>query len=1057
MPLRRLSPAAAFAVVALCLAACGGGGGDPVQPGKPPVTSEPGVPATIVVVAGDGQQGPLASVLPVRPSVLVKDAQGTALSGVAVQFSVDSGGGSVSVSTAATGSNGVAVGGDWTLGASIGTHVLSARVGALAPVRFHAQAMGALAVPLFTQTTISPNGGTLLYRKAGDALDGLTITVRPGAYPTLTTWTISADTTTKIALPQDFTQVGPVFEIDNQQGYADSLVTLTMPLTGRNAVSATEVIAPFYYDPESHKLEAIPVVDRTANSVTLATSHFSRDLLALPRNGQELSALRSQMSVTFGSVKMVWVKSPKEKLVGAFDSGFRPGTDNWEFENWGDYLSPNGICEGMSVSAMYYYYFLRANGAPALYHQFDESLDNLIDNVQGLRYAGSMQYDYASRFHAGYRQRADLDNLATLHGVQAYELTSTWLLLTLKLTQQPVLLALYRVGGAHAVVAYSADYNGTNTNVRFADPNAPKLTRVMQFQSGNLVPIAMANKAGASTSDYTKAYAMSASSDVPLAQMGRRYAQFTAKKAGGADYPANDYIEYLSDLTDAWERVTGGAINATTEHTYVRHICPGCPNKRLTSPPVTDWQPIHIWDAAGKTEVSGADITNVEGTKKYIALLTAYSPVPSEANADGILDAVPFSITYSPVSLNTPSADAFVGEPVALTASFGTLVGIGYTYTWTTSDNEAPVTTTVPQLTYTRLRPGRVNLKVVLNDRNGTPVAAARGSKFIQVKPSISPSPAFAARAKPVTFTLTVPVAIPANMTPRVSYHWTIWKNGNLLEVPETTVPTLQYTFADAGTYRLDANIYYAVPDSQPAILGHIEQVPVTVVNGFPTWKFTSFSVAVDQGGPTPWIDNFSVVRFEFFYADTLFRAIRDGLRYGGLMYVPRDTTFSEGAFSQYTSLKKRGLYVLDSPDPITVANVSQYLAVPQETGWFGAAPSYQVRGTWIVDNAGTTRTADVPALNENYLETGNIENGGSGSIASTYWRWQYGTSNLQQGTLWWPFSIRQANVTFNGTTASGTITYIARDFDHTTGASLPKPQTRRWSITVTFTAERIN
>src|ERR1017187_2439190 len=78
-----------------------------------------GTPASIAVASGDGQSAAAGSALPVPLSVVVKDASGAAVSGAVVAFTIDSGGGSLAAASATTGSNGIAIVGTWTLGASM--------------------------------------------------------------------------------------------------------------------------------------------------------------------------------------------------------------------------------------------------------------------------------------------------------------------------------------------------------------------------------------------------------------------------------------------------------------------------------------------------------------------------------------------------------------------------------------------------------------------------------------------------------------------------------------------------------------------------------------------------------------------------------------------------------------------------------------------------------------------------------------------------------------------------------------------------------------------------
>ena len=118
--MRRILP-----VSMLLLLACGGG--DPVSstPSNPrsptPHPTTPGAPASIAIRTGNDQQGVPGTVVPVSPSIIVRDSGGLPVQGVAVTFSVLEGGGSVSGAATVTGSDGVATVGSWTLGPAEGT------------------------------------------------------------------------------------------------------------------------------------------------------------------------------------------------------------------------------------------------------------------------------------------------------------------------------------------------------------------------------------------------------------------------------------------------------------------------------------------------------------------------------------------------------------------------------------------------------------------------------------------------------------------------------------------------------------------------------------------------------------------------------------------------------------------------------------------------------------------------------------------------------------------------------------------------------------------------
>ena len=88
------------------------------------------VPAEVNRVQGDGQTAPAFSILPTDPTVRVLDASGNAIPGATVSFSVVSGGGVVSPTSASTDAGGEAAT-QWTLGPDEGAQVIRAVVGTL--------------------------------------------------------------------------------------------------------------------------------------------------------------------------------------------------------------------------------------------------------------------------------------------------------------------------------------------------------------------------------------------------------------------------------------------------------------------------------------------------------------------------------------------------------------------------------------------------------------------------------------------------------------------------------------------------------------------------------------------------------------------------------------------------------------------------------------------------------------------------------------------------------------------------------------------------------------
>jgi len=114
----RLAHRRACAILLLLTGACGGD--DPIGP-----------PAAIEVVSGNNQSAAVGQSLANAPVVKVRDANGHGLPAIVVRFSVASGGGSIATDSAMTDMNGLAVGGQWFLGTTLGVNTLKVQASGL--------------------------------------------------------------------------------------------------------------------------------------------------------------------------------------------------------------------------------------------------------------------------------------------------------------------------------------------------------------------------------------------------------------------------------------------------------------------------------------------------------------------------------------------------------------------------------------------------------------------------------------------------------------------------------------------------------------------------------------------------------------------------------------------------------------------------------------------------------------------------------------------------------------------------------------------------------------
>lgn len=111
-----------------------------------------GPPASMVAVSLTTQAAPAGSNVGDPPSVIVRDASGIPVSGVAVTFTVTAGGGTVVGSPATTDANGIATLSSWRLGPQSGLNTVTATASNLPTVTFNATGTAGTAAAVVAHT-----------------------------------------------------------------------------------------------------------------------------------------------------------------------------------------------------------------------------------------------------------------------------------------------------------------------------------------------------------------------------------------------------------------------------------------------------------------------------------------------------------------------------------------------------------------------------------------------------------------------------------------------------------------------------------------------------------------------------------------------------------------------------------------------------------------------------------------------------------------------------------------------------------------------------------------
>lgn len=310
-------------------------------------------------------------------------------------------------------------------------------------------------------TDINPEGGIISVDKPDNPLNGMEITVPPGSYNSNKRFDISYANITGHTFGKYFNPVTPLIKIENGSGYSSELITLKIPVQVKQGYFAM----PFLFNSSTGEIQGMPVIEEQDNFVTVATRHFSDVVVT---------------EVDFSDPGL------KDTL---WDTGFLPGKDDWQFENARSFITPDGLCNGMSLSAMWYY-ITKPDGNKNLSFTYDNNgnspatPDFRLDDSLAYRYASVIMDDFFwDAYENKYFRKLDaVDDRATWRSTVSAIMN----------TKQPQLVTVRKSdeNTGHALVVYSAVITGSDEGyLKVSDPNIfGDQSRVITYSNGKFQP-----------------------------------------------------------------------------------------------------------------------------------------------------------------------------------------------------------------------------------------------------------------------------------------------------------------------------------------------------------------------------------------------------------------------------------------------------------------------------------------------------------------------------------------------------------------------------------------
>lgn len=396
-----------------------------------------------------------------------------------------------------------------------------------------------------TDQTVGTSGGTIKVSKPNDPLDGLEFTIQPNSFSQTQSVNISYSEVKSHQFGENFNPITPLINVQLTQSFSSRPMQLKIPIKLPTGYYATA----FLYNKVTGELEGLPTEELTGNYIIVNSSHFS------------YTSLNKRLDDPSDQSNQVIVASTVESVLSGnlqISAGFDVGVDDWEFPNYGSYISPGGHCAGQSAAAIWYYAEKRTS-LGNLFHKFDNKCDPLkpdlywYDNPKGYRFCSIIQEDMD--FGNWWSNWIDkINNQMKKPGL-------IWknILVNIIIKRQPQLLLIRNTatGSGHAIICYKIDLN--ERKLYIADPNFPNnKIQTMPYTETSIGPYISRNNAGSPNLTFNTFGYVQLSQYIELRKIRERWKEFENNTIGNAKFPS--YKLYVNNTNGA-ELTDGMTVN----------------------------------------------------------------------------------------------------------------------------------------------------------------------------------------------------------------------------------------------------------------------------------------------------------------------------------------------------------------------------------------------------------------------------------------------------------------------------------------------------------------
>jgi|GEM_PF-7038456 len=243
---------------------------------------------------------------------------------------------------------------------------------------------------------VGPSGGEITVNKSGSSLNGVRLSFDSGALPTSVSVTLREIPTTQLSIPDGMMARSPGLGISASVGRAAAGVTVRFPISA----SADELLMVGLANGTTGAVTILPTIRQERDAITaLVPSLDGSGVVAPVASTVSRSLAASALAAeTPGSVLLL-VSINEELLARDFDSGYRPGVDDWDFPRMpiadlafakrpSDASMPFAAADdGMISTSLWYYVNRRKQGAPPLNGSTQLMAGQPLSSRAGIRWA----------------------------------------------------------------------------------------------------------------------------------------------------------------------------------------------------------------------------------------------------------------------------------------------------------------------------------------------------------------------------------------------------------------------------------------------------------------------------------------------------------------------------------------------------------------------------------------------------------------------------------------------------------------------------------------------